>query len=131
MMGNWVGDSLGVDSGAFISDLSNISIIVIGVIVNMLSTAIRESYRVRTGRSSCTIIGLGSIEGSLGGVISSSICWGSMMNNWGMVGRGSMDNWGSMDDWGSMVCWGSMVSRSSNGMMSSNRNNSGIANRDR
>ena len=122
-MSQGVGNSLWIDSCAFISNLSNISIIVVGVVVNNLSTAIGKSNRVRSSGCSSTVIGLLSIEGSLGVVIrntigvgegrwfreiinwvSSRICWGSMMNNWGMVGRGSVNNWGNMDNWGSMVC---------------------------
>merc|ERR1711892_1565640 len=123
--------SIWVDSSSFISNISNISIISIGMVVNMLGTTIRKSNRVRSGHSSCTIRSFISIESRLGVVISYSIskgvrrglirvgrlssmvCRGNMSNNWSMISRGNMDNWSSMISWGGMDNWSSMVSRSS------------------
>merc|ERR1712123_390466 len=131
--------SIWVDSSSFISNIGNISIISIGMVVHMLGTTIRKSNRVRSGDGSCTIRSFISIESRLGVVISYSISkgvrrglirvgWlssmvgrGSMSNNWSMIGRGSMDNWSmiswsSMDNrsnmisWSSMISWGSMIS---------------------
>jgi len=149
---NW---SIRIDSGSFISNISNISIISIGMVVHMLGTAIRKSNRVRSRDSSCTISSLFSIESSVGVVISNSISicvrgrlirvswlgsmisWGSMDNRGSMVSRGSMDNW-SMDCMNSMGnrsvhSMNSMSNRSVHSMnsMSSNRDNSSMSNSNR
>merc|ERR1711892_1333116 len=120
-----------VDSSSFISNISNISIISIGVVAHMLGTTIRKSNRVRSGDGSCTIRSFISIESRLGVVISYSISkgvrrglirvgWlssmvgrGSMSNNWSMISRGSMDNWSSMISWSGMISWSSMDNWSS------------------
>merc|ERR1719481_975016 len=133
-MNNWGGigwsslnnGSIWVDSSSFISNISNITIISISMVVHMLGTAIRKSNGVRSRDSSCTIGSLLSIESSLRVVISNSISVGirrrlirvswlssmvsrgnldnwSSMDNWGVISRGSMDNGGSMDKW-SMNC---------------------------
>merc|ERR1719481_1413771 len=133
-MNNWGGigwsslnnGSIWVDSSSFISNISNITIISISMVVHMLGTAIRKSNGVRSRDSSCTIGSLLSIESSLRVVISNSVSVGvgrrlirvswlssmvsrgnldnwSSMDNWGMIGRGSMDNRGSVDNW-SMNC---------------------------
>merc|ERR1712123_154611 len=119
--------SIWVDSSSFISNIRNISIISIGMVVHMLGTTIRKSNRVRSGDGSCTIRSFISIESRLGVVISYSISkgvrrglirvgWlssmvgrGSMSNNWSMISRGSMDN-----NW-SMISRGSMDNRSNMG----------------
>merc|ERR1719228_2872732 len=148
-LNNW---SIRIDSSSFISNISNISIISISMVVHMLGTAIRKSNRVRSRDSSCTISSLFSIESSLGVVISNSVCvgvrgrlirvsWLSSMVSWGNLdNRGSMDNWSmhsvnSMGNWGvhSMDSMGnrsvhsmdSMGNRSVHSMdgMSSNRDN--------
>ena len=105
-MGNWVGNSLRVDCSAFVGDLSNIAIVVIGVIVNMLGTAIRKSNGVRSSDNTTPISSLSSVEVSLGVVISNSVLVGvgfvnvSWLNissvSWG-ISWGSMDNWGMVD----------------------------------
>jgi len=59
---NW---SIRIDSCSFISHISNISIISIGMIVHMLGTAIRKSNGIRSRDSSCTIRSLISIESCL------------------------------------------------------------------
>merc|ERR1719347_1072479 len=118
--------SIWVDSSSFISNISNITIISISMVVHMLGTAIRKSNGVRSRDSSCTIGSLFSIKSSLRVVISNSVSVGvgrrligvswlssmvsrgnldnwSSMDNWGMISRGSVDNRGSMDNW-SMNC---------------------------
>merc|ERR1719211_204003 len=95
--GGVVGLVLGVDSGSFIGDFSNISIISISGISNMLGTTIGKSNRVRTNSISVTSTGLSSIEGSLGVVISYGVFKGVGLS-WaiigsrgsGMVGRGRL-----------------------------------------
>merc|ERR1719278_270583 len=72
-MGNWVSNSVGIGSSSFISDISNISIIIIGMIFDMLDTAIRKVDRVGTINNTSTIIRLSLVEGSTGVVISNSI----------------------------------------------------------
>merc|ERR1719410_1174678 len=127
-MGNW-GSS--VCGGSFIGDISNITIIVIGMIVDMLDSAIGKVDGVGAINDTSSIIVLSLLESSTRVVISNSVgvgVWGnfskvisnisglhwgmvsrgSMSNNWGMISGGSMsNNWGSMDgtvsnNWGSM-----------------------------
>merc|ERR1719431_1361796 len=129
-LNNW---SIRIDSGSFISNISNISIISISMVVHMLGTAIRKSNRVRSRDSSSTISSLFSIESSVGVVIGNSISigvrgrlirvsWLSSMISWGNLdNRSSMDNRGSMDNW-------SVYSMNS---MSSNRDNSSMSNSNR
>jgi len=82
----------------------------------MLGTAIRKGNRVGSFSITGTITSLSSVESSLGVVISNCvgvsvrrdfirISWLSMisrgmMDNWGVVGRGSMNNRGMVDYWG-------------------------------
>merc|ERR1711887_416586 len=72
-MGNWMSNSVGICSNTIISDISNITIIIIGMIVDMLGTAIRKVDRVGTFYNTSTIIGLSLVEGSTRVVISNSI----------------------------------------------------------
>merc|ERR1719481_573891 len=78
-MCNWVSNNsrvsncVGIRSNTIISDISNITIIIIGVIVDMLGTAIRKVDRVGTFYNTSTIIGLSLVEGSTRVVISNSI----------------------------------------------------------
>merc|ERR1719481_24531 len=115
-MGNWVSNSVGIRSNTIISDISNITIIIIGMIVDMLDTAIRKVDRVGTFYNTSTIIGLSLVEGSTRVVISNSIgvrvgrglskvrlgiSTNSMSNNWGIVNNRSMcnSNWMSNSYW--------------------------------
>merc|ERR1719481_391469 len=116
-MGNWVSNSVGIRSNTIISHISNITIIIIGMIVDMLGTAIRKVDRVGTFYNTSTIIGLSLVEGSTRVVISNSIgvrvgrglskvrlgiSTNSMVsNNWGMVDNRSMgnSNWVSNSYW--------------------------------
>jgi len=114
--------SLRVDSCPVICHVSNIPIVVVSCVGNVLGTAIRESYRVRSCHSTCTISRLSSVEVCLGVVISNSVLVGIgcglflLMISRGrcMVSRGSVDNRSSMDNRGSMISWGMMDNR---GMM--------------
>merc|ERR1712128_308123 len=47
MMGNWVSNSVAIGRNTVISHISNISIIVIGMVVDSLDAAIRKIDRVR------------------------------------------------------------------------------------
>ena len=109
---------LGVGSSSFIGDFSNISIITISSVGNMLCATIRKSNRVRTNSISITSTGLSSIEGSLGVVVSYGI-FKSVGLSWTiiggfMVGRGRfVVRWGgSMVDYRSGMDHGGMVGRS-------------------
>merc|ERR1719430_2447365 len=100
--------SISICSNSIISDISNITIIIIGMIVDMLGTAIRKVDRVGTFYNTSTIIGLSLVEGSTRVVISNSIgvrvgrglskvrlgiSSNSMVsNNWSMVDNRSMGN---------------------------------------
>merc|ERR1712106_825215 len=111
-------DSLGVGSGALIADLRDEAIIVVGVVVDSLDTAVREVDRVRSLNNTVAIIGLSLVEGSSRVVISDSIVVGvggdlckvgdgissSSLHDGGMVGRGGMDNRGSIGSVGNWVC---------------------------
>merc|ERR1712095_174456 len=72
-MGNWVSNSVGISSSSFISNISNISIIIIGMIFDMLDTTIRKVDRVGTIYNTSTIIGLSLVEGSTRVVISNGV----------------------------------------------------------
>merc|ERR1739845_75784 len=72
-MGNRMSNSVGICSNTIIRDISNITIIIIGMIVDMLGTAIRKVDRVGTFYNTSTIIGLNLVEGSTRVVISNSI----------------------------------------------------------
>jgi len=123
MSNNW-GSSIGW--GSLIGDISNIAIIVIGMVADVLDSAIRKVDRVRTINDTSSIIVLSLLECSTGVVISNSVgvrIWGNLSKvisnipslHWGMVSRGSMsNNWG-MVSWGSMSNnWGSMDGTVSN-----------------
>merc|ERR1711913_24673 len=69
-MSNWVSNSVSISSNSVISHISNITIIIIGMIGNMLGTAIRKVDRVGTFHNTGTIIGLSLVEGSTRVVIS-------------------------------------------------------------
>merc|ERR1712002_532792 len=110
------GDSLRVGSSAIIGHISNISVDGVGVVVDMLDPAVRESHRVGALSIASSITGLSSIEVGVGVVISNSVVVGvrrdlisinlsNSMGNGSMVSRGSnhrgMVSGGSMgNDWG-------------------------------
>merc|ERR1719228_859219 len=115
-MNHW---SIRIHSSTFVSNISNISIITIGMIVHILSTSIRESNRVRSSDSSCTIRRFSSIESSIGVVISNSIIVGvraglirvssrcSMCNQRGMSYQRSMSYYrGMSNNWSNWVSYG-------------------------
>jgi len=104
-------DSLRVGSSAIIGHISNIPVDRVGVVVDMLDPAVRESHRVGALSIASSITGLSSIEVGVGVVISNSVVVGvrrdlisinlsNSMGNWSMVSRGS--NHGSMVSRGSM-----------------------------
>merc|ERR1719228_3150790 len=110
-MSNWVGYGSGVLRYSIISNISYISIIVISMVVDMLSTTIRKVDRVGTLYNTSTIIGLCLVECSTRVVMS---------NNRGMVNKRSMvDNRGMGN--GNWMCY-SMSNWSTNNSMSKSMN---------
>merc|ERR1719419_1513258 len=107
-MGNW-GSS--VCWGSLVGDISDITIIVISVILDVLDSAVGKVDGVFTIDNTSSVIVLSLLESSTRVVISMSNNWGSMDSvvNWCMDSVSK--NWGSMDsmvNWGmdSMVNWG-------------------------
>merc|ERR1719343_27251 len=72
-MGNWVSSYGSILSFSLIGHISNITIIIIGMIVNMLDTTIGKVDRVRSFNNTSSIIGFSLVEGSTRVVISDSI----------------------------------------------------------
>merc|ERR1740124_174819 len=72
-MGNWMSNSVCIGCNTVIGNISNISIIIISMVVDMLDTSIRKVYRVGAFNNTSTIIGLSLVEGSTRVVISNSI----------------------------------------------------------
>jgi len=121
-MGNW-GSS--VCWGSLVGDISDITIIVIGMILDVLDSAVGKVDGVFTIDNTGSVIVLSLLESSTRVVISNSVGvgvwgnlskvisnisglhWGMVSWGWGMVSWSSMDsmsnNWGSMD---SVVNWG-------------------------
>merc|ERR1719420_2637829 len=130
-MGYRMSNCVSICSNTIISDISNITIIIIGMILDMLDTAIRKVDRVGTFYNTSTIIGLSLVEGSTRVVISNSIgvrvgrglskvrlgiSSNSMVsNNWGMVDNRSMGN---------SNCMGNSMSKSMSNRMSNTMSNS-------
>merc|ERR1711892_678096 len=72
-MCNSMSNSVAIGRNTVISHISNISIIVIGMVVDSLDAAIGKIDRVRALDNTGTIIGLSLVEGSTRVVISNSI----------------------------------------------------------
>merc|ERR1739846_115861 len=114
--GGGIGGSIRVSSDSIISDISDISVVVVGGVLDMLGTAIRKSNIIRSRDNTSSITRLSSVEVSLGVVISNSVLVGIgfISIGWlrGMVSRGSMDNRGVVDNWGMVDNWGNSNSMS-------------------
>merc|ERR1711892_40400 len=72
-MGKRVGSGMRVGSSSLVADLRDKTIIVIGMVVDSLGTAVRKVDRVRSLHNTSAIIGLCLVEGSSRVVISNSI----------------------------------------------------------
>jgi hypothetical protein len=73
-MGNHrLGNSLRVGSSAWVADLGDEAIIVIGVVVDSLDTTVRKVDGVGSLHHTVAIIGLSLVEGSSGVVIRNSV----------------------------------------------------------
>merc|ERR1719316_1306263 len=144
--------SLRVYRDSLIGDISDISIIVVRGVLNVLGATIGKSNIIRSGDNTVSISSLSGVEVSLRVVISNSILVSvrlisvgrfsissSFVDNRGsMDNRGMVDNWSSMDNWSnSMGNWvsnhrvvdsvGNWVSNKSMSSMSSMGDNSTIS----
>jgi len=114
---------LRVNWDTLVGNISNITVVVVSGVLDVLGTAIRKSNSVRSRNNTISIRGFSSVESSLGVIISNSILvsvWlrGSLLLNIrgrlvsggrGVVGRSSyLDNRGSVDNRG-MVGRGSYL----------------------
>ena len=109
-VGNSNRDSLGVDSGAIVGDLSDVAVDVVGVVVDGLDTAVREVHLVGALNNTGAIVALGLAEGSARVLVSNSVVVG-VGRDLGKVGgsiSNSVGNGGSMDN-RSVVDNGGMV----------------------
>merc|ERR1719361_2591843 len=107
MVGNR--DSLRVGSSARVGDLSDVTINVVGVVVDSLDTAVRKIDRVGSLNNTGAIVALGLAEGSARVLVSHSIVVG-VRGDLSKVGgsiadsvvsdRGSMDNRGMVNNRG-------------------------------
>merc|ERR1719438_104450 len=108
--------SIRVSSNSIIGDISNISIVVVGGVLDMLGTAIRKSNIIRSRNNTSGISSLSSVEVSLGVVISNSVLVGVGLISIGwlrcVISRGSMDNRGMVDNRGVVDNWGNSNSMS-------------------
>ena len=114
----------GVDWDSLVGDVSDISVVVVRGVLNMLGTTIGKSNIVRSRNNTGSISSLSSVEVSLGVVISNSVLVGvgfvnvSWLNissvSWG-ISWGSMDNWGMVDSVSHWVvdCMGNWVGNKS------------------
>merc|ERR1719468_578034 len=68
--------SLGVDRDSLVGHIGDITVVVVGGVLNVLGPAIGESNRVATGNGTVGIGGLGGLELGLGVVISNTVCIG-------------------------------------------------------
>jgi len=93
----------GVDSGTFIGDLSNKSVVVVSSVGGGLDSAVGKSNGERSSNFALSILSLRLLEVVLGVVINNSICVGKWL-------RGKLLNWGSMV-WGrGSIGWGTSSS---------------------
>jgi len=137
-------NGLRVSSSSLIANLRNKSIIIIGMVVNMLDASIRKVDRVRSLNNASAIVGLSLVERCSRVVISNSIVvavrrhlskvrssisssnrvsngMGSMNNRGMSKGRGSMNNRGMGDERGSMDSMGNRVTNHTSSSMESVR----------
>ena len=106
------GDSLGVDSLAIVGDGGDVSLDVVGGVLDVLGAAVREGDGVRSSPGSGAVVSLGSLEVGAGVVVGNGVLVGegrdlvrvhlgngmgnrvgnSVGNNRGMVSGGSVDD---------------------------------------
>lgn len=74
--GRVVGLSLGVDRDSLVRHIGDVTVVVIGGVLDVLGPAVGESNRVTAGNVTGAISGLGSVELGLGVVISNTVLKG-------------------------------------------------------
>jgi len=123
------GDSLGVDSLAIVGDGGDVSLDVVGGVLDVLGAAVREGDGVRSSPGSGAVVSLGSLEVGAGVVVGNGVLvlvGGDLVGvhlSDGVgngVGNSVVDNRGSVDDGGSM---------GNNGGSMDNRAGDGVGNR--
>ena len=107
-MGNSNRDGLGVDSGAIVGDLSDVAVDVVGVVGNVLHTAVGKGNGVGSLDNTGAIVGLSSVEVGLGVVVSNGVVVGVGGDLVGVhlgdgVGNGVGNNRGVVDDGSGVV----------------------------
>ena len=104
-------DSLGVDSLAIVGDGGDVSLDVVGGVLDVLGAAVREGDGVRSSPGSGAIVGLSSLEVGAGVVVGNGVLvlvGGDLVGvhlSDGVgngVGNSVVDNRGGVDDGGSM-----------------------------
>ena len=133
--GRVVGLSLGVDRDSLVGHIGDITVVVVGGVLNVLGPAVGESNRVAAGHGTVGIGGLGGLELGLGVVISNTVfigIGGGLLLSVGLgvaVGGGGMgnDGGGVGNDWSGVhgVGDGSVDSVSNDGSVHSVGNDGG------
>ena len=119
-------DSLGVDSLAIVGDGGDVSLDVVGGVLDVLGAAVREGDGVRSSPGSSAVVSLGSLEVGAGVVVGNGVLvlvGGDLVGvhlSDGVgngVGNSVVDNRGGVDDGGSMGNnGGSVDNRAGDGM---------------
>ena len=71
--GRGISLDLRVDRNSLVGNIGDISVVVVGGVLDVLGSAVGKSNRVRSGNGTVGISGLSGIEGGLGVVISNSV----------------------------------------------------------
>ena len=98
--------SLRVDRNSLVGNISDISVVVVGGVLDVLGPAVRKSNRVFSYNSTISISTLSSIEGSFGVVISNSIGVGVGFRGLLIRSRSRCISWSRGINWGWGICWG-------------------------
>jgi len=127
-----VSNGLRVGSLAIIGDLSDVTAVGVGVVVDVLGPAVGEVDRVGALGVTGTVAALSGVEVGSRVVVSHSVVVGvggdlirvdfsnSVSDRGGMVGRGGVDHRGGMDHRGGVDHRGSMGNNSVGNSMSNN-----------
>ena len=97
--------SLRIDGNSLVGNISNISVVVVGCVLDVLGPAIRKSNRVFSYNGTVSISTLSSIEGSFGVVISNSIGVGVGFRGLLIRSRSRCISWSRGIHWGWGICW--------------------------
>jgi len=121
-----VGLGLGVDGDTLVAHIGDVSVVVVGGVLDVLGPAVGQSNRVRAGHGTVGIGGLGGVEGGLGVVISNSVLVGVRLGDLlllvvgggGVVGGLGVDGGGVVRGGGGVVHDGSGVVSGGGGVVS-------------